>query len=113
MLAVAVGLLLFGGIMFILQRGLVGLVFGVLLIGNAINTAIFISSAPKVGQFSFVDNIETSGYAANDPVPQALVLTAIVIGFAILAFMIALVKKMMVSWPGVQTSDLIAEETDE
>jgi len=82
------------GIYLLLSRHVVRVVLGILLLSAATNLLIFVSgglinTAPPVisaGSETLVDQ------AAN-PLPQALILTAIVIGFALVAFAAALVLK--------------------
>ncbi len=77
---------LFGtGTYLVMNRSLTRIVLGVGLLGNGVNVLIVAASsrsgaAPIVGR----DGTPT------DSVPQALVLTAIVIGFAIVSFLVAL-----------------------
>jgi multicomponent Na+:H+ antiporter subunit C len=67
-------------------------ILGVLLLGNATNLLLLIMSGPS-GSAPIVDGEEPLPY--SDPVPQALILTAIVITFAVSAFLLALVYR---SW---------------
>lgn len=83
---------LFGlGVYLLLQRNLMRVLFGVIMITNAINLLIFTvgrltrGSPPVVLEEGAVDIV-----MAN-PLPQALILTAIVISFGLAAFMLALV----------------------
>ncbi len=84
--AAIVGALVAGGVYLILQRGLVRVVLGFILLGHAVNVLLVVAGgirrrgAPIVGE---------PGPSA-DPLPQALALTAIVIGFAVTAFLLAL-----------------------
>lgn len=77
---------LFGvGTYLVQQRSLTRIVLGVAMLGNGINVLI-VSAAGRPGAAPIV-GVEG---VQSDPVPQALVLTAIVIGFALVAFMLAL-----------------------
>lgn len=66
---------------------------GVIILGNGIILSIFLGAHPDIGQFAFVTPAD-SAPNANDPLPQALVLTAIVIGFALTGFIVALAIKV-------------------
>ncbi|WP_022888681.1 sodium:proton antiporter [Agromyces italicus] len=85
---------LFGaGISVMLERSLTRVLIGFLLVGNAVNILMYLMSgtpglAPILG--AGVDEGEIS-----DPLPQAFVLTAIVINLGITAFMLALIYR---SW---------------
>jgi multicomponent Na+:H+ antiporter subunit C len=90
-LALLVGLFLAAAIYLILSRALVRILLGVVVLGNAINLLIFTAgrltrATPPIippGQ-------KLADAAVANPLPQALILTAIVIGFATFAFLIVL-----------------------
>lgn len=80
------------GVYLLLDRSLTRVLLGVLLVGNATNLLIFLASgsfgaAPIYG--------ETDPSKMSDPLPQAFILTAIVITFGVTAFMLALLYR---SW---------------
>lgn len=90
-IAILIGVLVAAGIYQMLARNLVRFVFGLIIIGNAANLLLFTAGRwthrepPLIPAGS--DTI--TGPAAN-ALPQALVLTAIVIGFALLAYILVL-----------------------
>jgi len=93
--AVLVGALYATAFYMLLARRMIKLLFGLLLLGHAANLLIFaagglVRAAPAIVPLGA--DVPPPGYA--DPIPQALVLTAIVIGFAILAFAAVLVKRV-------------------
>ena len=93
-LAIIVGLLYAAGIYMMLRRSLVKLVVGLVLLGNGVNLLIFLLGGLVRGKPPIIatgDNILGEIYA--DPVPQALILTAIVISFGMQAFAIVLIKR--------------------
>ena len=77
----------------ILRRSIIKFIIGIIFLGNATNLLVFLSAGIIPGKPVFVgaDNAQTS--LQTDPLPQALVLTAIVIGFAIVVFTMALKYK--------------------
>ena len=82
--ALLIGVLFACGSYLLMHRTLTRIILGVAMIGNAINVLIVaVSSRPGAAPIVGEDG-------STDPVPQALVLTAIVIGFALIAFMLAL-----------------------
>ncbi len=88
-LALVAGTLVGCGVYLVMARGVVRALLGVILLGNGINVLFLVASgtpgrAPIVGQGA-ADQSEMS-----DPLPQALVLTAIVISLAMTAFVMAL-----------------------
>jgi multicomponent K+:H+ antiporter subunit C len=90
LIAVVVGVLTGGGVYLLLRRHTFAVVLGVAMLGYAVNLFLFASGRLTVGGAALVEmGIER----IPDPLPQALVLTAIVIGFAMLAFLIVLAIK--------------------
>lgn len=95
LLVLLVGVLYSSGIFLMLRRSMVKLLLGLLLIGNGANILIFLMGGLTKGKPPIIGENETTftdAYA--DPVPQALILTAIVISFALTAFAIILLKKV-------------------
>ena len=93
-LAVTIGVLFACGVYLMLRRSLVKLLFGIVLLGHAANLAVFTMGGLSRGRAPVItvggDTLDP-GYA--DPLPQALVLTAIVIGFAVVAFLAVLIRR--------------------
>ncbi len=95
LLVLLVGILYSAGIFMMLRRSMVKLLLGLLLLGNGANILIFLMGGLTKGKPPIIGEAEktlTGAYA--DPVPQALILTAIVISFALTAFAIILLKKV-------------------
>jgi multicomponent Na+:H+ antiporter subunit C len=95
LLAIVTGALYAGGIFMMLRRSLMKIIIGLILIGNAANLLIFLlarinKDAPPI--IDAADKMLTGSYA--DPVPQALILTAIVISFGLQSFAIVLIRKI-------------------
>ncbi len=93
-LAILIGILFAGGIFCLLQRSLVRLVIGIMLISQGANLLTFATSGVTRSHTAIIkdgETILTAPYA--DPLPQALVLTAIVIGFGFTAFCLALIHR--------------------
>ncbi|MFF4879021.1 Na(+)/H(+) antiporter subunit C [Micromonospora sp. NPDC000668] len=90
-LVLAVGVLVGCGVILLLERSLTRILLGVILIGNGVNLLILLGGrsggAPIVGTGP-VDRM-------SDPLPQAMVLTAIVITFGFTAFLLAVAYR---SW---------------
>ena len=82
---------LFGcGLYMVLSRLVMRMVLGLSLMGTAVNFVVFLSGRIRSAQPPLiVEGAERLGDSA-DPVPQALVLTAIVIGFALTVILAAL-----------------------
>jgi multicomponent Na+:H+ antiporter subunit C len=90
-LAVMIGLFFVVSIYLMLSRKIVRIILGVSILGNAINMLIFTSGrlTREVPPVIEVDLMVPSQATAN-PLPQALVLTAIVISFSFFAFLLVL-----------------------
>lgn len=87
-IAVTIAVLAAGGVYMILQRGMVRIVFGMGLVSHATNLLIL---ATGIGAWRSEPFAERTPLAdAADPLPQAFVLTAIVITMATTAFMLTL-----------------------
>jgi len=94
LLAVVIGLLYTAGIYLMLRRSVVRLVFGLVLLGHAANLLIFTAGGLVRGRPPIVaEGALSPPVGVADPIPQALVLTAIVIGFAVVAFAAVLVHR--------------------
>ncbi len=93
-MAMVVGGLFASGIYLMLRRSLVKLVLGLALLSQAINLLIFAAGGLTRGRPPLVPIGGTAPSAIHaDPLPQALILTAIVISFGVLAFTLVLVKQ--------------------
>ena len=93
-LAVVIGSLFAIGVYLMLEKNVLKLIFGLVLIGHAANLLIFTAAGLTRGKAPIIAadaDILTGVYA--DPLPQALILTAIVIGFGVLAFALVLVRQ--------------------
>lgn len=95
LLAILVGFLYAAGVYLMLRRSIVKLLFGLALLGNATNLLIFVAAGLQRGRPAFVPigATEPKGPVA-DPLAQALILTAIVIGFGLLAFATVLTRRV-------------------
>jgi len=103
-LAIIVGLLYGAGTFMILRRSLVKVIFGLIFLGHAANLLIFTIGRLTKGSPAFIPiGAETLSEPYADPLPQALILTAIVIGFGVQAFAIILFKR---AYQTVGTDDL-------
>lgn len=84
-LLVLVGVLFAAGTYLLMERSLTRIALGVGVLGNGVNVLI-VAVGSRPGRAPIIGE---QGELA-DPLPQALVLTAIVIGFALLTFLLAL-----------------------
>jgi multicomponent K+:H+ antiporter subunit C len=81
--ALAVGILAGSGIYLVLRPRTFQVIMGLSLLAYAVNLFIFAMGRLRIGAVPVIDPARGSDPSLyTDPVPQALVLTAIVIGFA-------------------------------
>ncbi|WP_119393596.1 Na+/H+ antiporter subunit C [Salinibius halmophilus] len=112
LMAVAIGILFAASIYMMLRRSIVKLVMGLILLSNAANLVIFTSAGLTSGAPPLLDAATKQPPAGvADPLAQALILTAIVIAFGVLAFSVVLIHRAN---EVVQTDDLDQmKETDQ
>ncbi|NBC11172.1 MAG: cation:proton antiporter [Planctomycetes bacterium] len=94
LMAITVGALVACGLYLMMRRSMLKLVLGLLLLSHGANLAVFTSA----GLVRDPAPLTAPGATAPpdgsaDPLPQALVLTAIVIGFAVVSFAAVLVRR--------------------
>ncbi|MGK7868113.1 NADH-quinone oxidoreductase subunit K [Falsiroseomonas sp. E2-1-a20] len=110
-LALTVGVLVAAAAYLLLARDLPRALLGFVLLGTAANLSIF--AAGRIGTMvpPLVEYGATALVAgAANPLPQALVLTAIVIGFGLAAFALVLVMRAHAEFGSVSTEDMDAAE---
>ncbi|WP_439185218.1 NADH-quinone oxidoreductase subunit K [Carboxylicivirga taeanensis] len=93
LIAILVGVLYTAGAYMVLRRSILKFIIGLIFLSNATNLFVFLSSGLVAGQPAFVTTAQPSGEHMADPLPQALVLTAVVIGFGLIVFALALKLK--------------------
>lgn len=91
LIAIALGALTAAGIYLMLRARTFDLILGLTLLTYAVNLFIFFMGRIKIGAAPIVDG-KLAPTLANyaDPLPQALVLTAIVISFAMTAVLLVI-----------------------
>jgi len=99
---VLAGVLMAGGVWLILSRNLLRFLFGLVLISNVANLIIFASGGVTEGSPPLISKAGLLENAANS-LPQALVLTAIVIGFGLVSFTLTLALR---AWQSIGTTDV-------
>ncbi|WP_372683453.1 NADH-quinone oxidoreductase subunit K [Desulfosarcina sp.] len=90
-LALLTGAMVAGSVFLMLSRNLVRFIFGLVLASNAVNLLIFAAGRMDTVRPPLIEQgaLQPAATVANS-LPQALILTAIVIGFALLAFIFIL-----------------------
>lgn len=112
---VLVGLFFAAGIYLMLSRHIIRILLGVVLFGNAVNLLIFTNGRiirevpPVIGE-----GLDAPAGLVANPLPQALILTAIVISFSFFAFLLVLAYR---AYQEIGTDDTdnmrIAEPVDD
>jgi multicomponent Na+:H+ antiporter subunit C len=105
-LPVLIGGLYAAGVYLLLDRSLTRVLLGFLLLGNATNL-LLLSSGGEAGRAPIVGITEPG--EMSDPLPQALILTAIVITFGVAAFLLAMIHR---SWRLVHEEVVGTDEED-
>lgn len=93
LLAILVGILYTAGVYMLLRRSIVKFIIGIIFLSNATNLLVFLASGITSGKPAFINPEVVDNPLLADPLPQALILTAIVIGFGIIVFTLALKYK--------------------
>jgi multicomponent Na+:H+ antiporter subunit C len=100
---------LFGcGAYLLLKRDLVRVVAGIMLISQCA-TLTLIGSSMTRGRAAIAVQ---PGEVVSDPLPQALALTALVIGLATVALLLALVHRVVVVFRSAERDELAAGEAE-
>jgi multicomponent Na+:H+ antiporter subunit C len=97
LLAITAGTLYGAGFYLMLRRRLAQLIVGLGLLSNGTNLLIFTGGGLTRVRAPIIPEGQTAMTGAfADPVPQSLILTAIVIGFGVLAFALVLAHRVHV-----------------
>ena len=112
-LALVVGVIVAGGLYLVLQRNLLRFVFGLILLSGGVNLLIFTAGRPTRGAPPLVPEgaYAPVGAVANG-LPQALILTAIVIGFGLTAFALVLLLRAYERLGTLHTDELAERVAD-
>jgi len=106
--ALAAAVLFGSGAYLLLKRDLIRMVAGIMLISQCAVVTIIASSLNR-GQAAIA---VAPGDAVSDPLPQALALTALVIGLATVALLLALVRRAIVVFRTAEQDELAETETE-
>ena len=93
--AFALWVTLAAGLYLTLSRDVLRCVVGLALLGNAVNLLLLAAGRLGSAQPAVIVSGAEALQGASNPLPQALVLTAIVIGFALMCFALVLVMQLV------------------
>jgi multicomponent Na+:H+ antiporter subunit C len=89
-----VGGVVAGGLYLVMQRNLIRFIFGLILLSGGVNLLIFAAGRVHRGAPPLIpDGAYAPTVAVANALPQALILTAIVIGFGLTAFAMLLLLR--------------------
>ena len=109
--AAAISIIFAAGIYLLLSRHLVRIIFGVTLVSAAANLVILLAGGLGATSPPIIPPGSTSlPEGAANPLPQALILTAIVIGFSLIALLVALAVRTWRSFGTMDSRELTAAE---
>lgn len=107
LVALMIGVMTSSGVYLTLRARTFPVVLGLTLLAYAVNLFLFVMGRLTIGQSAIIDPAAQS-YA--DPLPQALVLTAIVIAFGMTAFLIVLAMKARSEMGSDHVDGLVEDE---
>ena len=105
-LALLAGLLVAAGAYLMMSGKLLPYLFGLTMISNAANLIIFASGRLTYAEPPLVPEGEHTISGAANALPQALILTAIVIGFGLLVFALALAYRSFYAFRTLEMDDI-------
>lgn len=94
------------GVYLVLERSLTRVLVGLLMLGNGVNL-LFLIAGGRAGDAPIVGTTDAADMA--DPLPQALVLTAVVIALATTAFLLAMAHR---SWQ-LNSNDDVQDDVED
>ena len=107
-LALGVGVLFGSGAYLLLSRDLVRVVVGVALVSYASVLTLVASGLSR----GLAPIYPVSGRRVSDPLAQAMALTAIVIGLAVTALLLALALRVVLAYRSQELDELAEEEAE-
>lgn len=104
--ALIVGILFAAGTFLLLQRDLLRVVVGILLISNSATLFIIVSGLSRGDAPIY----PLSGAPVSDPLVQAMALTALIIGFGVSALLLAMVYRLYLSNRSIDAETIARSE---
>jgi multicomponent Na+:H+ antiporter subunit C len=112
--AITVGVMVSAAVYLMLSNNLLRFIFGLVLISNAANLTIFVSGRLTDGAPPLIpEGADAPLVDVANALPQALVLTAIVIGFGLFAFAIVLVFRAWTTLNSLTPDNMRLAEPEE
>lgn len=109
--ALLVGVMFTCATYLLLQRSFVKILFGFVILSNAANLLVLSMSGRPDGKAAPV--VLAPDVPMVDPLPQALILTAIVIGFGVIAYLVLLLYRLFLDQKTTNAAELYDENRSE
>lgn len=109
--AITAGIMAALGVWMMLDRYLMRVILGIAVLGNAINLGVLAAGRFSGSEAAFAFAGQGALNSTN-PLPQALVLTAIVIGFALFVFALSVLKRTH-ELHGDKEADRVSQVTEQ
>ncbi len=106
--AVLIGVLFGCATYLILQNSFVKILFGFVVLTNAANLLVLSMSGNPAGKFAPI--VGDAAGPLVDPLPQALILTAIVIGFGVTAYLVLLLYRIFLDQKTTNAAELYEDQ---
>ena len=115
LLAISIGILVAAAVYLMLARHVLRFIFGLVLISNAANLTIFTAGRLTEGSPPLIaEGADAPAGLVANALPQALVLTAIVIGFGLFAFALILMFRAYTTLGTLDSDEMrVAEPREE
>jgi len=114
LLAITIGVLVAASVYLMLARNVLRFIIGLILISNAANLVIFTAGRLTEGAPPLIpEGADAPAGTVANALPQALVLTAIVIGFGLFAFALVLMFRAYTSLGTLQSDEMRVAEPRE
>ncbi len=112
-LAVVAGVLIASGVYLMMAGHILRFMFGLVLLSNAANLTLFVAGRLTRAEPPLIpDGLNVPATEVANALPQALVLTAIVIGFGLLAFVLALIYRAYQSLGTLESDEMRVAEPE-
>jgi multicomponent Na+:H+ antiporter subunit C len=113
-LAILVGIFISLGVYLLLSRAVIRMLIGMTILGNGVNLLIFTAGrvTREIAPIVPPGLSQPEGPIAN-PLPQALILTAIVIGFSMFSFLLVLAFRTYKSLDADNTDNMRLAEPEQ
>jgi multicomponent Na+:H+ antiporter subunit C len=106
--AILVGVLFACGTYLVLQRSFVKILFGFVILSNAANLLVLAMSGEPSGRSAPL--VGDPPVPMVDPLPQALILTAIVIGLGVTAYLVVLLYRLFLDHQTADAAELYEQK---